>query len=427
MSADLSSETALTLYNNSEVTTPGVISSSSNYTVNTSYPNTSNYEISSKRTSSTNRLALLSTEDLPRLDPTESPTYYGIHDVRRSENALLLFNNHYVFKILQPYEDLRYSLKTLSSRQASLIEGLSWNRVFTQNIHLGLARYCRWEQDKTAIGIGKIFANPTMDNLDSKAEYVLVMRKLPRRYRLDLLLKDNIEDSSRQYESVLTNFLLRIHTDPSFPVVSSGKDSWGSITQLRNKLTHNLKTVEQPIVTDQSILDTKQYRKLLKISNALRKTLLPLFWHPRYQNYFKERIARRQIKRCHGDLKARNIWIMPAPGSYSEFKGGVNVLDAVDFNADYCNIDTLSDFAMLVADIHARTDSHGIVNRITTEYLRRTQQEDEVSRFILHYYLIEKAFVGAYVSILYDGSPGLGWEYLHKTEQYLKELKCLMI
>lgn len=427
MSADLSSETALTLYDNSEVTTPGVISSSPRYTVNASYPNTSKYEFSGKQTSSTDRLALLSTEDLPRLDTTESPIYYGIHDVRRSENALLLFNNHYVLKILQPYEDLRYSLKTLHSRQASLIEGLYWNRIFTQNIHLGLARYCNWDQDKSAIGIGDILANPTIDNLDPKAEYVLIMRKLPQRFRLDWLLKDNDEVSVWQYESELTNFLVHIHTDPTFPVVSSGKDAWGSITQLRNKLIHNLETVEQPLVTDQSILDTKQYRKLHKISNALRKTLLPLFWHPRYQNYFKERIGRRQIKRCHGDLKARNIWIMPTPGSYSEFKSGVNVLDAVDFNADYCNIDTLSDFAMLVADIHARTNSYGIVNRITTEYLRRTQQEDEVSRFILHYYLIEKAFVGAYVSILYDGSPGLGWEYLHKTEQYLKELKCLVI
>jgi len=421
MSVDLSSETALTLYDNSEVATPEVISSPSNYAVK------NKYEIISRQTSSADRLALISTDDLPQYDTTETPTYHGIHDIRRSENALLLFNNQYVFKILQPYEDLRYSLKTLSSRQASLIEGLCWNRVFTQKIHLGLARYCSWEQDKAAIGIGNILVNPTKDDLDPKAEYVLAMRKLPNRYRLDCLLKDSNEDSPLQYESVLTHFLSQIHTSPSFPVVSSGEESWGSITQLRNKLIHNLETVEQPVVTDKSILQTDQYRSLLSICKALRKTLLPIFWHPRYQIYFKERVNRQQIKRCHGDLKARNIWIMPAASPYSEFSEGVNVLDAVDFNPDYCNIDTLSDFAMLIADIYARTNSESIVNRMTTDYLNRTYQEDEVSHFVLHYYLIEKAFVGAYVSILYDGSRKLGWTYLQKTKRYLEELRLLMI
>lgn len=112
------------------------------------------------QTSSADRLALLSTDDLPQHNATEIPTYYEIHDIRRSENAMLLFNNKYVFKILRPYEDLRYSLKTPFNRQASLIEGLCWNRVFTQNIHLGLARYCDWKQAKSEIGIGTIVVNP---------------------------------------------------------------------------------------------------------------------------------------------------------------------------------------------------------------------------------------------------------------------------
>ena len=379
------------------------------------------------QTSSADRLALLSTDDLPQHNATEIPTYYEIHDIRRSENAMLLFNNKYVFKILRPYEDLRYSLKTPFNRQASLIEGLCWNRVFTQNIHLGLARYCDWKQAKSEIGIGTIVVNPIQNKLDSNAEYVLVMRKLPKNNRLDCLLKDKNPNTRQDYEPNLTQFLLHIHTSQLFPVVSSGEDSWGSITQLRNKLIHNFETVEQPVVTDTSILQTDQYSSLLSTCKALRKTLVPIFCHPRYQNYFKERVERQQIKRCHGDLKARNIWIMPVSSSYSEFSGGVNVLDAVDFNPDYCNIDTLSDFAMLVADIYARTNSQDIVNRMTTNYLYRTYQEDEASRFVLHYYLIEKAFVGAYVSILYDGSRKLGWTYLNKTKRYLEELKRLMI
>ncbi|MGH2497773.1 MAG: hypothetical protein ACRDIV_23975 [Ktedonobacteraceae bacterium] len=379
------------------------------------------------QTSSADRLALLSTEDLPLQDATETPSYYEIHDIRRSENALLLFNNHYVFKILQPYEDLRYSLKTLPERQASLIEGLCWNRIFTQKVHLGLARYCDWKQAKSEIGIGAIIISPTQNKLDPNAEYVLVMRKLHKKYRLDCLLKDANTRSLQDYESKLTQFLLHIHTSPLFPVVSSqGEGAWGSITQLRNKLIHNFETVEKPIVTDKTILKTDQYKLLFSTCKALKEIVLPIFDHDRYQKYFEERIEKQQIKRCHGDLKARNIWIMPESSSYSEFSGGVNVLDAIDFNPDYCNIDTLSDFAMLVADIYTRTNSQDIVNRMTTDYLKRTHQEDEASRFVLNYYLIEKAFVGAYVSILYDGSRGLGWAYLNATRKYLVELKRFM-
>jgi aminoglycoside phosphotransferase family enzyme len=379
------------------------------------------------QTTNTDRLALLSSEDLPLYDTTETPRYYEIHDIRRSENALLLFNNKYVFKILQPYEDLRYSLKTVSNRQASLIEGLHWNRVFTQKIHLGLARYCDWKQARSEIGIGTIVVNPIQNKLDPNAEYVLVMRKLPKKYRLDCLLKDANTGSLQDYESKLTQFLLHIHTSSLFPVVSSqGEGEWGSINQLRNKLISNFETVEKPVVADQTILKTDQYKSLFSTCKALKETVLPIFDRGSYQKYFEERIEMQQIKRCHGDLKARNIWIMPEASSYSEFSGGVNVLDAIDFNPDYCNIDTLSDFAMLIADIYSRTNSQVIVNRMTTDYLKRTHQEDEASRFVLNYYLIEKAFVGAYVSILYDGSRKLGLAYLNTTRKYLVELKRLM-
>lgn len=379
------------------------------------------------QTTSADQLALLSTEDLPLYDATETPRYYEIHDIRCSENALLLFNNQYVFKILQSYEDLRYSLKALSHRQASLIEGLSWNRIFTQKIHLGLARYCDWKHDKSEIGIGSIIENPIQNELDPNAEYVLVMRILSEEYRLDKLLEDKNIGFPQDYESKLTQFLLHIHTSPLFPVVSSQKeDAWGSVAQLRNKLIHNFEVVEKPIVADRAILETREYSSLLSTCNILKETVLPILSHDKYQKYFEERIEKQQIKRCHGDLKARNIWIMPEASAYSEFNGGVSVLDAIDFNPNYCNIDTLSDFAMLIADIYARTGSQNAVNRMISDYLERTHQGDEVSRFVLHYYLMEKAFVGAYVSILYDDSLELGEAYCVTAQKYLEELKRLI-
>ncbi len=381
---------------------------------------------------SEDRLALLKFDDMPQPDITERPRYYEIHDVRRSENALLLFNNKYVFKILLSYKDHRYSQITLEERQACLIEGMEWNRDYTYGIHLGLARYCRseWQSGKIfSLGIGEVWKYPSIDQLDPGAEYVLMMRKLPKNYRLDCRLKEGINFFCKNYEPVLTQFLWHIHTNPlSLAVSSRGVNNWwGSIPQLLEKFTNNLKTVEQPRGVDEAIKQTEEYRLLFSTCKTLREMLLPMFSQDKYRKYFEERIERKQIKRCHGDLKARNIWIMP-PSQQADMGAWnrVRALDAVDFNPDYCHIDTLSDFAMLVADIYARTYSQDIVDHMTKKYLNRTNQEDLVSRFVLNYYLVEKAFVGAFVSIMYDNAPGLGRAYLYTTHKYLEELKRLM-
>ena len=223
-------------------------------------------------------------------------------------------------------------------------------------------------------------------------------------------------------------FLVHIHTDRAFPSVTSDENNyWGSIEQLTNKLINNLVSVEEPDITDKAISESVYYRSLRSTCESLRNILLPVLANGEYQQYFAQRVKKHQIKRCHGDLKTRNIWIMPTSdhqdSRHSEIWESVRVLDAVDFNPDFCNIDTLSDFAMLVSDIHARTNSSELTDSMIEEYLRLTKQENKGSKFVLNYYLIEKAFVGALVSILYDNLPKLGQRYLDVCNWYLMNLQ----
>ena len=86
------------------------------------------------------------------------------------------------------------------------------------------------------------------------------------------------------------------------------------------------------------------------------------------------------IKRCHGDLKSPHIWITPYTYiSNSEPWMYVRVLDAIDFNPTYCNIDILSDLAMLILDIQARTKSSEITSQFVKDYLLLTSKEREYS------------------------------------------------
>lgn len=385
---------------------------------------------------STERLASLSRENLSPRDQaaTEKKQSFEIHDVKRSENALLLFNNHYVFKKLQPYDDHRYSLKELPNRHACLIEGWHWNRLFTRGIHVGLARLYNYDQEQdnlSPIVLGE-FLNPDREPLDENAEYVLVMRKLPKFSRLDVLLEDSDSDLQQYYANIMTQFLVHIHASLAFQLADSdGNKSWGSIEQLKEKLINNLVSVEKPDIPDKTILKSSKYhfsyQWLLSTCKSLREILLPVLSNGVYQQYFAQRVKKHQIKRCHGDLKTRNIWIMPTSdrqdSRHAEIWSGVRVLDAIDFNPDFCNIDTLSDFAMLVSDIHARTSSPELAHSMIEDYLRLTKQEDKGSKFVLNYYLVEKAFVGALVSILYDNLPKLGQRYLEVCEWHLTKLK----
>lgn len=372
--------------------------------------------------------------------PIEEGKYpYPIHNIRRSENAVLLFNSDYVFKILQPYKDHRYSLKERSERQECLIEGWRWNKLFTSDIHRGLTRLYNYDPEKdknppSCLVIGRVLDQDlSLDKLDRRVEYALVMRKLPKPYRLDMLLMDGDSDAQKHYAEIMTQFLIHIHVDTSlaFQLVKSGENRrWGSIGQLAEKLNHNLDSVENPCVPDEIVLRSSKYQWLRSLCATLKEKLLPVLTDNKYrefQQFFVQRVKKERIRRCHGDLKARNIWIMPAPAQKDserlEIWSGVRVLDAIDFNPEFCNIDILSDFAMLVADIEARTGSPELADSMIEDYLRLTKQEDEGSRFVLGFYLVEKAFVGALVTILYDKTPWLDQRYLHLCERYLEKFE----
>jgi aminoglycoside phosphotransferase family enzyme len=173
--------------------------------------------------------------------------------------------------------------------------------------------------------------------------------------------------------------------------------------------------------------------QLRDILDRLKKNLLRAFKEYPFQDYFNQRIQDDRIKRCHGDLKAPHIWI--APISRSRFRIDprtrcfldepwkyVYVVDTIDFNSTYCNIDILSDVAMLLIDIQARTQSFELAKLVESYYLILTGQQDKVSRLVLNYYLVEKAIMCSAVSIIYDNFPELGLTFLKIAEERMKYL-----
>lgn len=375
------------------------------------------------------RLATLSILPFPLLQdplPQDRIRRFIVDDIHYSENAMLLFCHNTVVKRLMAYKDQRYDQEEMQKRHESLVEGLEWNRKFTSGVHLGLAPIYDWKVDQRIIGLGKLLRNPTPNDLAPDVEYALLMRKLPKEYRLDILLKERLTvDTDHSFAQVLSSYLANMHDTLVASCNRAGP--WGQVNQLRRKLENNLTVVERPENVSQEILRTGCYGNLRSLCTALRGHLFPIFKQKQYVDYFELRLREGHIKRCHGDMKARNIWILPSLYAKDKhLQEGVNLLDAIDFNPDYCNIDTLSDTAMLAVDLEVRSQSSNLSGYMIEEYLEWTNQTDKVSRFVLQYYLVEKAFVGAYVSILYDRLPNLGAAYLQTAKKNLAGLKRLI-
>ena len=349
--------------------------------------------------------------------------FYKIENVLASENALILFTQcltapeRFVMKVLRDYQDTRYSLDTRGKRQQCQLEALQRNRTYTPEVYLGLARIFDFSPPSDYIRIGELIEKPSQEILDPGAEYALLMEQLPDNRRLDILLHTKDTAFVQHLVRVLAGYVAYMHANLTPSLSFEEASHWGSYKQLYNKLLENLQLLDSvPTVSrdDERVCAKERI-------DCLRKRFLELFFQPQYPDYFEQRIQLQRIKCCHGDIKSPNIWIVP--GHNGENGQYIKILDAIDFNPSFSNIDILSDFAMLVIDIQTRTHSSALANAMIDHYLALTGQEEQADKAVLGYYLVEKAIVGAAISILYDDMPDLGLSLLEVAEM---RINCLM-
>ncbi len=368
-------------------------------------------------------IALPITSSLAPGDSVLIGNCYKIESILEFESAWILFTEHttkpkrLVMKVLRGYKDTRYSLETRDKRQQCQLEALQRNRTYTPEVYLGLARIFDFSPPFDYIRIGELIEKPSQEILDPDAEYALLMEQLPDNRRLDTLLQTDDATFVGHLVRVLAEYVAYMHVNltPSLSLEEASR--WGSYEQLHDKLLKNLQILDLvPTISEYCKRICPKER-----IDSLRKSVLELFSQSRYLDYFQQRIWTQRIKRCHGDIKSPNIWMIPSRDG--ENGQCIKILDAIDFNPSYSNIDILSDFAMLVIDIQTRTHSSELADAMIDHYLALTGQNEPVARAVLGYYLVEKALVGTYISFVYDDLPNLGLSLLEVAE---KRINCLM-
>lgn len=105
----------------------------------------------------------------------------------------------------------------------------------------------------------------------------------------------------------------------------------------------------------------------------------------RHRKLLDERARAGKIRRCHGDLILRNIFL---------FDGEPTLFDCIDFNDDLATIDVLYDLAFLLMDLVHR-DLPDFANLVFNRYLDESGEDDGAG--LLPFFMALRAAVRAHV------------------------------
>ena len=294
-----------------------------------------------------------------------------------------------------------------------LLEGFNYNQRSAPGVYLGIAYLEGLNKDMQTFRRGFLTVMPRKSKLKN-GEYAIVMRDLNRDWRLDNRLYSEREPlASQDGMQFLVKGIARLYKQ-----AKSSPRKWGIPESIAKKLEFNTRFFEQAVAKlSQNDIDMNAYRQ---ISCLLQCAVIYL------KPDFQQRYNQGHIKRCHGDLKLTNLWVRPISKRYPQQQ--LLALDCIDFNPDFYHIDTLSDVAMFVMDLHmhlTQKDSF-LVEVFIDAYINEMAEDKKSVKPLLKYYIVEKAMVCGNVSILLDNAPERGKQYFLLALQQAEELQRLL-
>ena len=318
-------------------------------------------------------------------------------------------------------------------RTQFLLEGLEFNRIFAPDIYFGIVPILSERALKyDVIECGPLIRNPEISSLDCDRPYALVMKRLDEGRRLDHQL-DTRSLCNEQGMEFLALEIVAMHKQ-----LNPSSNDTDILACLSAKLQLNRRYFHEALHQVQKAPTHYDFR--MRYGDWSMDWFKSVGWlmgqvAKAHLYDFKKRYVDGHVRRCHGDLKATNLWMYPKNASHSQsfaFPGRLLPMDGVDFNPEFCHIDTLSDVAMLAVDLEMRINNlpenknkknrgEQLAGHFLQTYLQTTGESDDVWP-MLEYYLTEKAMVCSYMSILFDNMPTLGEQYLEVVLSHSQKL-----
>jgi aminoglycoside phosphotransferase family enzyme len=337
-------------------------------------------------------------------------------------------------KMFRPLNNDLYRTNDQFLRAMYLLEGFNFNSQHAPKVYVGLGQIQLVLQDRededtaSALTLSEILTNPQKGDIKQGKEYALVMKRLDDKWQLNKLLLTTL--ANKKGVEILAHQTALMHQRLSQdPQVLAKAYQRGDIEKLREKLELNRNLFLEAL----AILSLSEEEK--KRYNAIPDILFLAYKN--YRGDFLQRENNQHIKHCHGDLKATNLWLYPKRDDKTDLLSDETILlalDCIDFMPEFCCIDTLSDVAMLAIDIgfYINNDIERAENGFSEKtlathfleiYLQHTQDLQPNVWHLLKYYMLEKAMIGTYGSILKYGDLEGGKRYLYLANKYATSLQ----
>jgi aminoglycoside phosphotransferase family enzyme/gluconate kinase len=293
--------------------------------------------------------------------------HHATHDTTYIETHIshLLLVGDYVYKIKKPVNLGFLDFSTLERRRRCCLEELRLNRRLAPELYLGL------------VTIGGTPQQPQLNAAGVVIEYAVQMRRFEQR----ALLNETLPDQSEL--GTLARQIADFHH--SIPAAPKGS-AWGSPALVLQPMDENFQQIRD---LKHPLLESERLARLQNWTDNFMIGASPLL---------EERREAGRIRECHGDLHLGNI---------TRFQGRLTPFDGIEFNPALRWIDTLSDLAFLLMDLHHR-GLGSFAARLLNDYLE--QSGDYTGLPLLPFYLLYRAMVRAKVCAIRYTQSDIGKE-----------------
>ena len=320
------------------------------------------------------------------LELMRKPEFYAHHvsqiEQRETHISHVFLTGSYVNKIKKPVNLDFLDFTSLEKRHHYCHQEIILNKRLSQNVYL----------DVVSINFkdGKYYlAGPGIP-----VEYAVKMRQLPSdRSMLHLLKRKKI---NRDLIKELAVILAKFYSQSSSVEHIQSSGDWETIQQNCEENYRQTKMFAGKVLDE-------------RIFQIVRSATLS-FLH-RKKELFDNRIKRKKIRDCHGDLRTGHIYFTD---------GGIEIIDCIEFNERFRFQDVTSDLAFLAMDL----DYEGfpqIANDLLDDYAKYMEDPDVF--VLIDFYKCYRAFVRCKVNCIRLQEDDLGKKdkakLLKETNKYL--------
>jgi len=270
---------------------------------------------------------------------------------RQTQMSLLFFAGDFVYKVKKPVNLGYVDYTTLETRRRLCEQEVRLNRRLCAHAYLGVVPIVVQGDRYIVEGDGPA------------TEYAVKMRRLPQERMLDRLVADGL--ATTEMMRAIADKVALFHAGAA---TSDEIDTYGRVESIRRNTDENFEQTG-PFI-DRTI--RRDHHQLLR--QFTNEFLL------QHGSLFRERVAMRRIRDCHGDLHTAHICVAD----------DICVYDCIEFNDRFRYGDVASEVAFLAMDLD-RLTRNDLSREFVAAYSRVSFDEGILA--LLPFYSCYRAFV----------------------------------